>query len=100
MAYDIAEAKLENCIYCGACFRYCVLGAYNDLDGEELKGLVAGVARIARKGPRSKGDEKIKELLDRCTLQGGCDKVCPAMVRPYIRNHIAKKRMEEDDGLH
>jgi Fe-S oxidoreductase len=95
MTFDITEAHLENCIYCGACFRYCVLGAYNDLDGEELKHLVAGAARVARKGYRGKGDEKIRELLDRCTLQGDCEKVCPAMVRPYIRNGVAKKRVEE-----
>ncbi|RMF89937.1 MAG: 4Fe-4S dicluster domain-containing protein [Methanobacteriota archaeon] len=96
MDLDLSSAALENCIYCGACFRYCVLGAYNELDGMELKALVAGVTRIARKGYRPEKDGRIKELLDRCTLQGYCNKVCPAMVNPLVRNRVAKKRIEEE----
>ncbi len=91
----INEAGLESCIYCGACFRYCILGVYSELDGIELKSLVSGVTRIARKGYRSGKDDRIKELLERCTLQGYCDKVCPAMVKPLLRNKIAKKSIEE-----
>jgi Fe-S oxidoreductase len=78
MKPDIMDASLENCIYCGACFKYCVLNAYNELDGF-----------------RGGKDGQIKELLDRCTLQGYCDKVCPSMVKPYIRNQIAKKKIME-----
>jgi L-lactate utilization protein LutB len=95
MKPDIMDASLENCIYCGACFKYCVLNAYNELDGLELKSLVTGVTRIARQGFRGGKDGQIKELLDRCTLQGYCDKVCPSMVKPYIRNQIAKKKIME-----
>jgi L-lactate utilization protein LutB len=91
----IQEAGLESCIYCGACFRYCILGVYSELDGMELKSLVSGVTRIARTGYRSGKDDRIKELLERCTLQGYCDKVCPSMVKPLLRNEIAKKRIEE-----
>lgn len=95
MALELEDVGLENCIYCGACFRYCVLGAYSELDGMELKLLVSGVTRVARKGYRSGNDESIKEFLERCTLQGFCNKVCPAMVKPLLRNEIAKKRIEE-----
>lgn len=95
MVLHLDDADLENCIYCGACFRYCILGAYSELDGMELKKLVSGVTRIARSGYRSERDSWVKEYLDRCTLQGYCDKVCPAMVRPLIRNKIAKKRIRE-----
>ncbi len=96
MILGAGEVGLEKCIYCGACFRYCSLNAYKELDGMELKSLVSGVTRIARKGYRSGKDDHIKELLERCTLQGDCDKVCPAMVKPYLRNSIAKKRIEEE----
>lgn len=95
MNLTLDKANLEKCIYCGACFKYCILNAYNELGGMELKRLVAGVTRVARRGYRGKKDEEIKKLLDRCTLQGYCDKVCPAMVKPYTRNYIAKKKMEE-----
>jgi L-lactate utilization protein LutB len=95
MKTEIIEAGLENCIYCGACFRYCILGAYSDLDGMELKSLVSGVTRIARRGYRSGKDDQIKAFLEKCTLQGYCDKVCPALVKPFLRNNIAKNKIEE-----
>lgn len=95
MTDSIEEANLQDCIFCGACFRYCILGVYNELDGMELKNLVSGVTRIARRGYRPGKDDGVGELLQRCTLQGYCDKVCPAMVRPFLRNEIAKKKMEE-----
>jgi Fe-S oxidoreductase len=74
-----------------------VLHAYDELEGMELKSLVAGVTRVAKRGYQGKKDVKIKELLDKCTLQGYCDKVCPTMVKPYLRNQIAKKRIEEGE---
>ncbi len=92
---DLSEAKIENCIYCGACFRYCILHAFDELDGMELRRLVAGITRVARRGYRKNRDREVKKLLDRCTLQGYCDSVCPTMVSPLIRNKIAKERMEE-----
>jgi L-lactate utilization protein LutB len=95
MKFDTERAQLENCIYCGACFKYCILNVYDELDGLELKSLVAGVTRIVRKGYRGERDDRIKKLLERCTLQGYCDKACPSMVKPYLRNQIAKKRMDE-----
>jgi Fe-S oxidoreductase len=95
MKLDLARANLENCIYCGACFRYCVLQAYDELDGLELKHLVAGVTRVVKRGYRPERDKEVKDFLDRCTLEGYCDKVCPTMVRPYLRNQIAKKRIED-----
>ena len=95
MVTGVDDVGLENCIYCGACFRYCSLNAYKELDGMELKALVAAVTRIARRGFRPEKDMQVKELLDRCTLQGDCDRVCPAMVRPFLRNKAAKKKMEE-----
>lgn len=93
MTPKLKEANLENCIYCGACFRYCVLDLFNELDGDGLKELVAGAVRIARKGYDQKRDEKIKSFLDRCVLKGDCDRVCPAMVKPSLRNQIAKNRI-------
>jgi len=95
MDEDVEQPNLEACIYCGACFRYCILKVFDELDGMELRALVAGVTRIARNGPRLKGDERIIELLGRCTLQGYCDKVCPALVKPYLRNKMAKRRIED-----
>jgi L-lactate utilization protein LutB len=95
MNEGIDQANLENCIYCGACFKYCVLKAYEELDGMELKSLVSGVTRIARRGYNEEKDKKVKSYLDRCSLQGECDKVCPTMVKPSLRNKIAKKRIEE-----
>jgi Fe-S oxidoreductase len=95
MALGADEVGLENCIYCGACFRYCSLNAYKELDGMELNSLVSAVTRIARRGFRPEKDMKVKELLDRCTLQGDCDRVCPAMVRPFLRNKAAKSKSEE-----
>jgi Fe-S oxidoreductase len=94
MSLELEETKLENCVYCGACFKYCIIHAYDELDGMKLKSLVVGVTRIAKKGYRGGDkDKKVKELLDMCTLQGYCDKVCPAMVKPFMRNEIAKKRI-------
>ncbi len=95
MEYRLEDAHLENCIYCGACFKNCVLGVYGELDGMELKALVSGVTRIARRGYRGESDEQIKRLLDRCTLQADCDRFCPALVKPSLRNSVAKQRMEE-----
>ena len=95
MEFSLDEANLEDCIYCGACFRYCILRAYDELDGMELKELVSGVTRIARRGYRGEADQKIKDFLDRCSLRGYCDNVCPALVKPFIRNAVAKKRIEE-----
>jgi Fe-S oxidoreductase len=92
-SFDLSEANVENCIYCGACFRSCILNAYDELDGMELKKLVSGVTRIAKRGYQNDKDRSIKEFLDRCTLQGYCDKVCPSMVKPYIRNYIAKENI-------
>ncbi len=94
MTDSIEKANLQDCIFCGACFRYCILGAYNELDGMELKNLVSGVTRIARRGYRHGKDDWIRELLDRCTIQGYCDTVCPALVKPSLRNQIAKSQID------
>ncbi len=93
---SIEAANIDDCIYCGACFRYCVLHVYEELDGMELKNLVSGVTRIARRGYKPDRDARIREFLDKCTLQGYCNKVCPALVKPLLRNEIAKKRIEDE----
>lgn len=95
MESKLEDAQLENCIYCGACFKNCVLGVYNGLDGMELKALVSGVTKIARRGYRGESDEQIRGLLDRCTLQKDCDRFCPSKVKPSLRNRIAKQRMDD-----
>ena len=61
----------------------------------ELKKLVSSIVRISRKGFNTEKDKLVKEMLDRCTLQGYCDKVCPSMVKPFLRNQIAKNRIKE-----
>lgn len=94
LALKLEEVNLESCIYCGACFHYCILGVYKELDGEELRKLVARVAKIARMGYSEK-DEFAKAELDKCTLCGYCNDVCPCLVKPKERNEIAKEKIKE-----
>jgi len=98
MNIGLEAVGLEGCIYCGACFRNCSLNAYSELDGLELKSLVSAVTRITRRGVRSEKDKAIIELLERCTLQGDCDKFCPSLVQPVLRNKIAKSKISEEGG--
>jgi ferredoxin len=94
LTLNLEVLNLESCIYCGACFYYCVLGVYRELSGEELRRLVARVTKIARMGYSEK-DGFAKAELEKCTLCGYCNEVCPCLVKPKERNEIAKEKIKE-----
>lgn len=96
---ELKSLKLENCIYCGACFHFCVLHAYDELNGEELRKLVAGVAKIVRSDYNPEKNAWLAEELEKCNLCRYCDDICPCLVNPSVRNEIAKAKIESRERI-